>query len=225
MTNCTESTMRARLACLALALALTACGTPGPQRSTSPAPAPGAAAAPVKNEPASEPGKGDPDPRFQEALQLMRARKFAEAQTAFAALSQEYPKLSGPLTDLGILYAQGKQRELAVASLARAVSANPANEVAHNWLGTLYRETGEPLRAEQSYRNAIKARPGYAAAHLNLAILYDVVLHRPREALASYRNYQRLAGTEDLVVGAWIRDLESRLEAAPATTAVAEARP
>lgn len=229
MTNFTDiSTPRMRLAWIAgLGFALAACGSPAPRKQMPNIPGTvGTPTASVRSEAATELGKGDPDARFQEALQLMKDRKFSEAQAAFVALSRDYPKFSGPLTDLGILYAQSKQRELAVASLARAVTANPANEVAHNWLGTLYRETGEPLRAEQSYRNAIRARPSYAQAHLNLAILYDVVLHRPREALVSYRDYQRIAGSEDLIVGAWIRDLESRLETAPAaTTTVAKAQP
>lgn len=236
MTPCIELRPLHRLVGAGLvALMLAACGSPGPHKPTN-RPMPPADTAPA---PASKPAstadtyeemmatKGDPDQRFQEALQLMKARKFPEAQNAFLALSRDYPTFSGPLTDLGILYAQGRQHELALASLAGAVKANPGNEVAHNWLGTLYRENGEPLRAEQSYRNAISAKPSYAQAHLNLAILYDVVLHRPREALTSYRDYQRLSGDNNLIVAAWIRDIESRLEQqqAAAPTTVAEATP
>lgn len=214
-----------------LVLALAACGSPGPRKTTparnsgtptaaSTPVAPGAAAA------TSGESRGDPDQRFQEALALMKARKFPEAQAAFIALSRDFPTFSGPLTDLGILYAQSHQRELAVASLTRAVKANPDNAVAHNWLGTLHREGADFVHAEQSYRKAITVRPDYAQAHLNLAILYDVALHRPREALASYREYQQLVGKDDLIVAAWIRDLESRIQATPSAvrTAAAEGR-
>ncbi|MGQ0699798.1 MAG: tetratricopeptide repeat protein [Panacagrimonas sp.] len=214
-----------------LALVLGACAAPGPSKqsprtqvktpASAPKPEPGA-----RKEIAAEASKGDPDSRFQEALRLMKARQFPQAQAAFLALSRDYPNFSGPLTDLGILYAQTHQRELAVASLTRAVQANPGNAVALNWLGTLHRENQDFVRAEQSYRKAITARPAYAQAHLNLAILYDVALHRPQEALASYREYQRLAGTDDLVVAAWIREIEARLQPAPAaTTTVAGATP
>ena len=193
-----------------LALTLAACGSPSPRKPTI------RSSGPVSSAPAEastdSASKGDPDQRFQEALALMKARKFPEAQAAFIALSRDYPTFSGPLTDLGILYAQNHQRELAVASLTRAVNANPENAIAHNWLGTLHREAGDFVHAEQSYRKAIAARPNYAQAHLNLAILYDVALHRPREAVASYRDYQRLIGTDDLIVAAWIRDLESRMQ-------------
>jgi tetratricopeptide (TPR) repeat protein len=227
MTICTDSSLL-RAACIALtALTLAACGTNTPRPAASKPKADATAPAkPVLVETRPDADKGDPDRRFQEALALMKARQFPQAQAAFIALSRDYPTFSGPLTDLGILYAQSRQHELAIASLSRAVAANPQNAVAHNWLGTLYRENGDGLRAEQAYRRAITAKPDYAQAHLNLAILHDVVLHRPREALVAYRDYQRLAGGDDLIVAAWIRDLESRLQAPAAkTTAVAEATP
>ncbi len=224
--NFTERTA-ARTALLGLlTLALAACSAPGPRgkptiRSSSTGSS--TAAAPASPSTAST---GDPDQRFQEALGLMKAHQYPQAQAAFIALSRDYPSFSGPLTDLGILYAQGHQHELAVASLTRAVNANPDNAVAHNWLGTLHREGGDFVHAEQSYRKAISVRPDYAQAHLNLAILYDVALHKPKDALASYREYQRLAGKDDLLVAAWIRDLETRLQpvASPVRTASVEGR-
>jgi tetratricopeptide (TPR) repeat protein len=209
MTSCTERFLKS-LPGVLFAITVAACSAPGPQpppRIERPA-----AAAPAAR-------KADPDPRFQQAIALMKARKYAEAQAAFLALSNDFPDLSGPLTDLGILYAQNRQNHLAMASLARAIKANPDNAVAHNWLGTLHRESGEFISAEQAYRRAIAARPDYAPAYLNLAILYDVSLRRPREALSAYQEYQRRSGQEDLIVAAWIRDLEARL---PVRTASAD---
>jgi tetratricopeptide (TPR) repeat protein len=216
MTRCTERSFSAHLLGCVLALALAACSAPGPRRSalgpaaaaSSTATAPTAVATPSAD-------KGDPDARFQDALALMKARRYPEAQAAFLALTTDFPDLSGPLTDLGILYAQSRQTALALASFTRAVKANPGNAVAHNWLGTLRRESGDVAGAEQDYRRAIAARPDYAPAYLNLAILYDVALRRPREALAAYQEYQRRAGQEDLIVAAWIRDLEARMQPAP----------
>lgn len=211
-----------RMTTLLLTVALAACSAPGPRRPAERASTAATAPTAVATPPGAQ--KGDPDLRFQEALALMKARRYAEAQAAFLALSTDFPDFSGPLTDLGILYAQGRQNELAVASLTRAIKANPDNAVAHNWLGTLHRENGDFLRAEQAYRRAIAARPGYAPAYLNLAILYDVALHRPREALTTYQEYQRRLGHEDLIVAAWIRDLEARLQpgASPVRTASAQ---
>lgn len=154
-------------------------------------------------------GSEGADMRFHAALQLMTDRKTAEAQKAFNSLSRDFPALSGPLTDLGILYARGKQRDSAIASFAKAVAANPDNAVALNWCGALYRETGDFQRAEQFYLKALSVKPDYAAAALNLGILYEVSMHRPQEALVQYRRYQQLSGKDDLIVTAWIKDIEN----------------
>lgn len=236
MTNSTEHTpgvirrgLRSLLTAVA-ALSLAACAAPGPAkrggdqvrtavRADAPAIRNGA------DDSAEVAAKGDPDQRFQQALALMKARQIEPAQAAFLELSRDYPEFSGPLTDLGILYAQGSQLSLAVASLSRAVALKPDNEIAHNWLGTLHRENGDFMRAEQAYQAAIAAKPGYPQAHLNLAILYDVALHRPQQALQGYRQYQHLSGGDSLIVEAWIRELETRLDAAATATEVAGAAP
>ncbi|MBV8062399.1 MAG: tetratricopeptide repeat protein [Nevskia sp.] len=191
----------------AVALLLAACSGPAPRqypipaRPAEPAPAPAAA----------DPVRGDPEQRFQAALQLMKDKRPQEARDAFARLAQDFPQYAGPLNDLGVLQAQGRQRDQAIASFAKAVAADERNAFAWNWLGILYRESGDFARAEQAYRKAIAVKPDDAAAHLNLAILCEVYLGRPVEALAQYREYQRIAGNGNLMVGIWIRQLELRL--------------
>lgn len=152
--------------------------------------------------------KNDPDSRFNVALKLMKDNQPQEAQAAFTSLAKDYPDFSGPLTDLAILYAQSRQRGQAIGSFSRAVNANPRNAVAWNWLGILYRESGDYAHAENAYLQALAVKPDYASAHLNLAILYDVGMKRPQDALPQYREYLRTAGKEDLIVSAWIKDIE-----------------
>jgi tetratricopeptide (TPR) repeat protein len=153
-----------------------------------------------------------PDQRFQEALGLMKNKQYGEAMQAFNTLHNDYPGLSGPLTDLGIIYAQQKKRDEAIDTLTRAVNVDPNNAVAHNWLGILYRDGGDYRRAEDSYRKALAARTDYAFAHYNLAVLYDNYLHQPRDALVHYREYLRLSGGDDLKVQAWVKALEAQLD-------------
>jgi Flp pilus assembly protein TadD len=153
--------------------------------------------------------KNDPDARFNAALKLMKDHQPQEAQAAFAALAKDYPDFSGPLTDLAILHAQSRQRPQAIAAFSKATSMNPRNAVAWNWLGILYRESGDYMHAESAYQQALAVKPDYAAAHLNLAILYDVALRRPQDALFQYREYQRISGKNDLIITAWIKDLET----------------
>jgi tetratricopeptide (TPR) repeat protein len=198
----------------ALAAALAACSAPAPRGAPTRATTPATAAA------ATDARRSvDADSRFKTALDLMKARQFDAARAAFLELSRDFPEFSGPLTNLGILYAQEKQRDAAVASLSRAVDANPRNAVALNWLGILYRESGAYARAEDAYLRALTARADYAPATLNLAILYDVFLHRRDAALARYRDYQRLTNGDNLIVAAWIRDLESPAPGSPIATA------
>ena len=189
------------------AVLITACGmTPGPRAALAKRPPAAAkASAPL---PASAPEE-DADLRFKAALKLMKERQSDEASAAFLALSRDFPAFSGPLTDLGILQAQGRQREQALASLSKAASANPRNAVAQNWLGILYRESGDYVRAEHAYLQALAARPDYAPAHFNLAILYDLALRRPQDALVQYREYQKYAGDGNAMVAVWIKQLEA----------------
>lgn len=195
---------------LLLAAMLAACSGPAPYVARKPAPSTNTL--PPPPQPPADAAKGDAEARFQAALKLMKDRKAQEARDAFASLAQDFPQYSGPLNDLGVLQAQGKQRDQAIASFAKAAAADEHNAFAWNWLGVLYRESGDYARAEQAYQKAIAVKPDDAAAHLNLGILCDVYLGRPAEALAQYREYQRIAGTGNLMVGVWIRQIEARLK-------------
>ena len=212
--------VKARL--LLPALLLAACTAPAPHYYGS---------APTRVEPASpaadvaaarsDPAKGDPEQRFQGALKLMKDHQPQQARDAFASMAQDFPQYSGPLDDLGVLQAQGKQRDQAIASFARAIAANGSDAFAYGWLGILYRENGDYVHAEQAYRKAIELKPDDAAAHLNLGILCEIYLKRPAEALTQYREYQRIAGRNNLMVGVWIKQLEVKMQ--PTSVASASA--
>lgn len=191
---------------------------PKPDKSAS-------TAAPPPAPTVTAPNKGDPDQRFKEALKLMKDKQPKEAYDAFLKLAKDFPEFSGPLTDLAILQANAKQRAPAIINFQKAAKANPQNYVALNWLGALQREAGDFAAAEAAYRAAIAANADYAPAHLNLAILYDVSMKRPADALDEYRAYQRIAGSDRLIVTAWIRDLEERLQPTPSPAPAASPAP
>lgn len=158
--------------------------------------------------------KGDPDARFKAALDLMKQGQNDEAEKALTDLVKDFPQYSGPLTELGMIYVKSKRMDLAAAAFAKAVAANSQNAVAYNWQGILFREANNYGRAEQSYKQALSINSDYANAHLNLGILYDVYLKRPDDALAQYKEYQRLGGADDLRVLVWVADLEKAKAAA-----------
>ncbi|WP_411887323.1 tetratricopeptide repeat protein [Hydrocarboniphaga effusa] len=214
---------------LLVALTLAACSTaprqPARNSVSSKVPTPSLASSSASST-AAPTDRVEADRRFKLALQLMREHKQAEAQAALVSLSKDFPAFSGPLTALGILYAQGKQRTQALDSFAKASTANPDNAVALNWLGSLYRESGEFKRAEEAYQKAIKAKPDYAPAQLNLGILYDVSLRQPQNALTAYREYQRIAGpkNQNLMVSVWINELEDSTATRTASASTESAR-
>ncbi len=154
--------------------------------------------------------KGDPDARFTAALKLLKDRQLKEAREAFFQLAKDFPQYGGPYTDLAIIQYQAKQPALAIANFEKAARLNPENAVAWNWLGVIARESKDYPKAEASYLKALSIKPDYAAAHLNLAVLHDVYTGRPAEALNHYREYQRLAGGDKLIVTAWIKELEAQ---------------
>jgi tetratricopeptide (TPR) repeat protein len=150
-----------------------------------------------------------PTGAYAEALKLLKTNQLQQAETALQAVAKANPQASGPLTNLGIVYARTNRKPEARDAFTRAVALNPANAAAHNWLGVLARETGDFARAEQAYRAALAADAGYVAAQLNLAILYDLYLKRPADALAAYRKYEELTGRKDARVAVWIGELEA----------------
>lgn len=155
---------------------------------------------------------GTAEERYAEALALMKAGQYQEAEAALTAYVREFPNYSGPRTNLGIIYARTNRKPQAAAEFGNAVKANPRNAAAHTWLGVLAREAGDLRRAEAAYKQALAADPNYADAQLNLAILYDQHLKRPQEALAAYRRYRELAGQRDPRAAVWVAELESRLK-------------
>lgn len=157
--------------------------------------------------------------RFDAALRAMRQGRGGDAQNSFDALAKDYPKLSGPLTNMGIIYEMSGRHEDALNMLRQATLVNPANAVAWTWLGSLYRQSGHLTEAGDAYRHAIAAKPGYAPAHLDLAILYDVGLHQPGKAAEEYAAYFKLSPGRP-IASVWFREASGQ----PTDTAPAEVK-
>lgn len=193
-----------------------------PPATTSAASATPAPAAPATVD------KGDPDARFKAALNLMKQNQPQDAETALGELARDFPQFSGPFTDLGIIYAKSKRVQPAIQAFTRAAIANPQNPLVYNWLGILLRESKDYVRAEQAYKKALAINPDYAAANLNLGILYDAYLNRPQDALPHYKAYQRMGGQDDLRVLVWIAQIEKTRPlptTAPATQSITKPKP
>lgn len=149
---------------------------------------------------------------FSRAIQALKAQRDDDALQLLTELTQKYPNLSGPFTNLGILYLKrdilGKARQ----SLLQATTIRPDDAVAYNELGIVYRKLGKFKQAEQAYQQALKLKPDYASAHLNIGILYDVYLDNLPRALTHYEKYQSLSKDPDKLVAKWIIDLKRRVK-------------
>jgi tetratricopeptide (TPR) repeat protein len=146
-------------------------------------------------------------PQFNQALGLMHANHYSQAIPLLDTVTKAQPTLSLAVLNLAIAQARSGHDAQAEPLLRQVLTQNPANPVALNELGMLQRRAGHFTEARQAYERAIAANAGYADAELNLAILYDLYLQQPAQAVPHYRRYQALADTPDKRVTLWIAEL------------------
>jgi Flp pilus assembly protein TadD len=185
------------------------CAAPGPSRPDARTPPAKAASkpAPAVAEPPVSP---ELQRTYDQALAALRDGRDKEAEQQLLALTRKAPDLSGPYANLGLLYRRVGRNAEAIAAFERAIEINPRRAVYYNELGISYRQEGKFDQARRNYRKALDADSSYAPAHLNLAILYDLYLQEPKEALPHYQRYRELVPAEAATVSKWIVDLERR---------------
>jgi tetratricopeptide (TPR) repeat protein len=155
---------------------------------------------------------------FDDALRALRAGRHDEAEKGLLALTQLHPSLGGPHANLGLIHRQAGRLPEAVAALEAAVKASPRQPAYWNQLGVSYRMAGQFAKARDAYERAIELDAQYAAAQLNLGILFDLYLAEPARALEQYERYLALTPAGDANVTKWVADLKNRKpQAAPAT--------
>jgi Flp pilus assembly protein TadD len=180
----------------------------------TPTGAPGAAAAPGATPPVpvalTARGKAD----FDRAVGFMRAGNTTEAELEFKQVALQFPQLSSPYVNLGILYRKTGRLDQSEAALKTAVQRNDANAVAWTELGATQRLRGEFPTAAESYEKAIADDPNFAPAYRNLGVVTDLYLGDPERALTAFERYKELTG-EEKPVSTWIAELRIRLGKPP----------
>jgi Tfp pilus assembly protein PilF len=196
------------------ALLLAACGSaPLPKPTETPsAPVPAAAkgstpGAPgaIPNVPVTARGKAD----FDRAVGLMRSGNNTDAELEFKQVALQFPQLSAPYVNLGILYRKSGRLEQSEDALKTAVERNDGSAVAWTELGATQRLRGEFPNAAASYEKAIADDPNFAPAYRNLGVVSDLYLGDPERALTAFEHYKELTNEEKPVSG-WIAELRAR---------------
>lgn len=184
--------------------------TPAPAASAPMATAAAPAAAPAAPVRVEAPVSPAAQRAFDDALRALRAGRAEDAERGFTALTRSNPELGGPHANLGIIYRQAGKFTESVAALEKATKASPEQPVYFNQLGISARHAGDFAKARTAYERALEIEPKYAAAQLNLGILFDLYLRDNAKALEAYERYAAISGGQDATVAKWVTDLKNR---------------
>jgi tetratricopeptide (TPR) repeat protein len=103
---------------------------------------------------------------------LEKAGQSAGAVEAFQAATHAAPDDALSWRELGQIYVKQGKRAEALPALGKSLQLDNESPEAHYALGLAWSQPGgDPLRAEASFREAIRLAPDYPEAHMNLAIL------------------------------------------------------
>jgi tetratricopeptide (TPR) repeat protein len=148
---------------------------------------------------------------FADAVAKLEAADYAGARPILEQLVAAEPSLAAPAVNLGMLHAREGRWPEAEASLQEGLRREAANAPALNELAAVQREAGRFANAEASYRQALAADPGHHRTHRNFAVLLDLYLWRPAEALQQCEAYLANSGAADRQVSGWIAELKRRV--------------
>ncbi len=106
-------------------------------------------------------------------IAYLHARAYDEAIVAFRKTLTLHPPYPTEIyTNMGMLYLEIGQRDLARHELAQALEINPDNYLALNGLGILEQKEQNYGKALKHYLMAIKMNGNFASSHYNLGMLY-----------------------------------------------------
>lgn len=173
---------------------------------------------PILPTPVGEPISSRAVQNYQAGLAALKAGDGMGAEAEFKALKD----LPGAQVNLGLAYRRASRFADAEATLKAAAERWPKFAPAQHQLGLMLRQQGRFAEADAAYAKAIAADPGYAPALYDRAVLNELYLQQPQQALAGYEQYQALQPQPDEQVARWITDLRRRTGAAVPAAKAAE---
>jgi tetratricopeptide (TPR) repeat protein len=132
---------------------------------------------------------------FLRAVQMEEKQAtIPQAATLYEAILAAQPNHAPALINLGTIYYNLRQFELAEGLYRRATLADPEYALAFFDLGNVLDEMQHLDEATLAYQKAVTLVPQYADAHYNLALAYERQGHK-RRALRHWLTYVRLDPT------------------------------
>jgi tetratricopeptide (TPR) repeat protein len=137
-------------------------------------------------------GQVDVQEMFQRAVQLEEDRAtIPEAAEMYRQILAARPEYAAAAINLGTIYYNQREFELAEQHYRMATEADPEYALAFFDLGNVLDELKRLPDAIEAYQRAIALVPQYADAHYNLALAYERQGQR-RRALRHWLTYVRL---------------------------------
>lgn len=149
---------------------------------------------------------------FRQSLAALEGGDTGRARGLLERIHEERPDATGVLLNLGILAEREEDRVEAREWFERVLTVEPGHTRALNRLALLDREEGAFELARSRYQKALQRNPDDAPVLLNLAILLDIYLGRPGEALDYYQRYGEASPNPDPRLEDWIFDARQRAE-------------
>ena len=126
--------------------------------------------------------KDDISQMFLRALEIHKAGHLDHAEESYLALLQTSPHYSSALHNMGVVLAQKRKQNEAIAYFDRAIAAVPDYAEAYNNRGSAQLMLGHLDQALHSYNESLRIKPDYWEASLNLAHAL-MRLNKPQDAL------------------------------------------
>lgn len=159
---------------------------------------------------------------FVRIQSMIKNGRMNEAVSALTKMRQDYPKLSGPAVNLGLVYWKQKNYAQAGQYFETAQTINKYNPDAYTQFAVMLREQGKFSEAEAQYLKALTVWPHNPQAHRDLGVLYDLYLVQPEKALQHFTMCDQLSSEPNKEIKGWILELNRRLNKKPEKSADAK---
>ena len=152
----------------------------------------------------------DTEKEYRKALAYMKSAKFQRAERAFKKILEKKTGVAAVHANLGLIYLKQDRLLDAEMVVKEGLSKNSMRPELYNLLGVILRNQGRFQEAETSYLYALQIDDGYANAHMNIGILYDLYMMEFVKARQHYQKYMAIKPEQSASVSAWLVDMQQR---------------